>query len=369
MDLRPSSSDIWTQCDAMPLMASRVPEEVPDDPAREGTCAAWVAEMVLTGAVSCAEDMAGKSHENGWLVEPDMVQHIQRYVDHVRSYGGEIHTERKVRLNKHIAGTPDAFAVVTDAGQLIVDDLKYGFGIVEPYENTQVSIYTGAIIRYLAARNVIIRNVTIGIYQPRAWHPKGIYRKWVAKPETIMAFVHTIEAAGERCQNPMPVATPGVHCRYCPAAATCSTVTHENYRVHDTMAARDQRHMSEIEMAAELAFIERAEAMLKGRKSAVTAEAEARIKHGQMIPGWSLQSNAGQRRFTQPREIIYLLTGIDPRSDKMVTPLELERRGASVDTVAKLTETPRTKPTLKPVGKQHFIDMFPPHVKTKGDNK
>lgn len=358
MDLRPSASHIWRHCAAMPTMASRVPTEVPGDPAREGTCAAWVAEMVLTGAVSTAADLVGKSHENGWLVEPDMAQRIQKYVDLVRSYGGEIHTERKVRLNEHIAGTPDAFAIMGSDGVLIVDDLKYGFGLVEPFENEQVSIYAGAILRMLTRKGVHIKRVVIGIYQPRAWSPAGIHRTWSCFPEELMAFVAKIEEAGRAAQNPDAPATPGAHCEYCPAAATCAANAAENYRVYDRLATQVQRHMTAEEMAEELTFLEIASDMLKGRKSAVEAEATARMKRAETIPGWHMEQRAGHRRFRVSAATVKALTGIDPEVPKMVTPAELERMGANETVVARLSETPRTAPRLKKVPPGYYANLF-----------
>lgn len=358
MQLRPSAAHIWTKCSANPLMASMMPAEVPGDAAREGTCAAWVAEMVLTGVVTSASEMIGRNHENGWLVEPDMARHIQKYIDHLRARGGKIFVERKVRLNPLIEGTPDAWALLDDDGVLHGDDLKYGYGIVEPYKNPQVSIYLGAIIRFLTTRGVTIKRVVVGIYQPRAWHPAGIYRTWECFPEELMEFVHEIELAGEKTQEQNPVAIPGDHCEHCAAASTCAALAAANYRVYDMLCARVQRHMTAVEMAEELMFLEKAEEMLQGRLNAVTTEAEARIKRGETIPGWHMEQRAGQRRFTVPASVIRALTGKNPEVPKMVTPAELERMGASPAVVAKLSETPRTTPRLKRIAPGYFTNMF-----------
>lgn len=339
-------------------MAAQVPPEVPGDPAREGTCAAWVAEMTLTGAVTSCADLIGQSHENGWLVEIDMTRRIQKYVDLVRSYGGEIHVERKVRLNQYIAGTPDAHAVLTADNLLRVDDLKYGFDVVEPMHNPQISIYAGAILRHLMARNVKIDRVIIGVYQPRAYHPAGIHRTWSTYPEGLMSFVRGIEAAAERAQDPNAPATAGDHCEYCPAAATCPVVARANYRTFTALCNNQQRHMSAQEMVEELEFLRVASDMLKGRRDAVEAEAEARIKRGEHLPGWHMEQRAGQRRFKFPAGIVRAFTGIDPRSPKMVTPAELERLGADETVVSALTEIPRTKPALRKIAPGYFNNLF-----------
>jgi hypothetical protein len=358
MDLRPSSAHIWTQCAAQPRMAAQVPPEVPTDPAREGTCAAWVAEMTLTGAVASCADLVGQSHANGWLVEIDMARRIQKYVDLVRSYGGEIHVERKVRLNQYVAGTPDSYAVLSADFVLRVDDLKYGFDLVEPARNPQISIYTGAILRQLAARGVVIRRVVIGVYQPRAYHAAGIHRTWSCHPEALMAFVHEIEAAAERAQAPDAPATAGEHCEYCPAAATCPVVARANYRTFTALCNNQQRHMTAQEMVEELEFLQASSDMLKGRMSAVHAEAEARIQKGEHLPGWHMEQRAGQRRFKFPADLVKAMTGIDPRSPKMVTPAELERMGADESVVAAITEIPRTKPALRKIAPGYFNNLF-----------
>lgn len=335
-----------------------MPPEVPGDPAREGTCAAWVAEMVLTGQAKTTAELVGKSHENGWVVTPDMAQHIAKYVDSLRACGGTMHVERKVRLNKHIAGTPDGYAVLDPQAILKVKDLKYGYEIVEPYRNTQVSIYAGAILRGLVARGVVINRVEISIYQPRAWHPLGVDRVWVIRPEELMAFVHEIEAAGERCQNPMALAQPGDHCHYCPAASTCAANAHEVYRIAAHVTAGQQRHMRPDEMAEELKFLTTASEMITGRLKAVRTEAEARVGRGERIPGWHMESGAGQRRWKLPAATVKALTGMDLSSDATITPAEAERRGMNVDLVKSLTETPRLTPKLKPIPAGFYTQLF-----------
>jgi hypothetical protein len=340
-------------------MASKMPPEEPSDPAREGTCAAWLAELVLTGQLKDCSVGIGTTHENGWVVTHAMAQDVQPYVDMIVTRGGTIHTERKVRLNAMIEGTPDAFAVIDKTGTLHVDDLKYGFGLVEPYENTQIAIYAGAIIRLLMARSVIVRKVVIGVFQPRSWHPAGPYRTWVVDPVNLMKFVHWIEARGVDAQSDNPVATPGHQCRHCPAASTCKVAGDALYQFHDTMSAALQKHMTTGELAKELTFLDMVEDVLAGRKSAIEAEAEGRIKRGEDIPGWHMEERRGNSKFRFPRETIRALTGIDPVVERPMTPAELTERKVNKAVVASLCSRPALKPTLKPIPKGYFVNLFP----------
>lgn len=346
----------------MPRFALNVPEQLPSDPAREGTCAAWVAEMVLTGEANSASDLLGVSHENGWLIEPEMVSYTQDYINHLRSRTGDVHVERKVKLNEMIQGTPDAFAtaVSVEPGlfDLIVDDLKYGFDIVEPYRNTQVSIYAGAILRMMI-KKVHVRKVIIGIYQPRAIHPKGIYRTWEVWPEQLMEFVQKIERDGHDAQATDSRATPGFHCEHCPAAATCTALVHTIYKGHRVLTDERQGSLTADQMAQELEFVDMMEKMVKARKSALHTEATERMRNAEHIPGYGFEEKFGRTKFTSDALAILAKTGIDPYEDrKLCTPAELIRRGADKSIVGEMTTRPRIPPKLIKYDHDHFTRLF-----------
>lgn len=357
IETRPSTSYVWTKCSLAPRLFAMAPPEEQSDPAREGTCAAWVAEMVLKGTVSSCNDLVDQAHDNGWVVDALMARHVQRYVDILHERGGEIDAERKVRLNDKIAGTPDAFAVLND-GHLFVDDLKYGYEIVD-VTSPQVVIYAGALVRYLSARGKTISKVTLGIYQPRSYHPMGHHRQRSVWPEELMREVRVIEQAAELAHSDYAIATPGSHCRRCSGAAYCSAVTHEVYQAYARMLIGEQRQMTPAEMAEELAFLDTAEAMFKARRDSVHAEAEARISRGERIPGWMRESGCGHRRWKTSADNIQAVTGQDPRDmSKMITPAEMERRGVPAEIISALTETPRTKAKLQPVPTGYVAARF-----------
>lgn len=338
----------------MPRLSSDLPQ-IDTDAAREGTCAAWVAEMVLTGQHGTTDDLIGKSHENGWLVDTDMAGLVQGYVDRLRDHGGTVYAERRVYLNQMINGTPDAFAILGDDGVLRVDDLKFGYGVVEPYKNTQVSIYAGALLRQL---NEPISRVVIGVYQPRAMHPDGIYRKWEVSVDDLMEFVLWIERRGHECQNPEAEATPGSHCKYCPAAGVCVAIGQTLYEGFEFMRHRDKVDMTSAEISNELDFVTMMSDMLNGRKSALETEAVTRVMGGEYIPRWGLEERYGQRKFEIDGDAIKLLTGIDPYDKKLCTPAELIRRGASEKTVNDMSTRPRLKPKLSRQADDHFERKF-----------
>ena len=103
IETRPSAAHRWTKCSAAPLFASRAGPQPTSDAAREGTCGAWVAELMLTNQPV----EVGMTHPNGWEVDADMIGHMQEYADICRADGGQMWVEEYVTLSHTIAGTPD----------------------------------------------------------------------------------------------------------------------------------------------------------------------------------------------------------------------------------------------------------------------
>jgi hypothetical protein len=332
--------------------------------AREGTCAAWVAEMVLTGQYEKCSDLVGKTHpENMWPVDHVMARHIQGYVDMITARGGIISAERSVTLTPNIKGTPDAFAVIEHGlhgNTLYVDDLKYGFGIVEP-TSYQVFIYAAAILNELKSHEDRLRidQVQLGIYQPRSSHYDGVYRTIRLSAIEYHEQLKVVFEAESKALEPNPVTIPGRHCKYCPAAASCQALTSELYDIYHMVQAKANRSMTTQEMADEKRFLDRVDDMLSARKKAVEAEMNALMDSGKNIPGWTRKSGYGNRQWKYPEGMVRaLMPGYDPTAGKMVTPAEMQRRGVDPDLLEKLTEKPRTKAKLVEITQDDFKDAF-----------
>ncbi len=361
-NLRPSSADIWSACPAQPMMAERLaPQQMPSEPAMEGTCAAWLAEMVLTGQAEKCRDLVGEIHpENKWPVDYIMANHIQGYVDMIKERGGEIHAERQVKLNDHIMGTPDAYTVLQekDGGFILhVDDLKYGYEIVTPYSK-QVLIYAGAIYREILAKGYNITSIVIGIYQPRAFHVDGVYRTRSLSIEHFNEEVTRLERNALRCFDPDTFTSPGRQCKYCPVAGVCAALATELYDINAMMLGKANHPMTAEELANELRFLSLASDMMKGRKNAVEAEINARFDAGKNVPGWGRQSGYGHRKWKAEKGTIEFMTGFDATSDKLKTPSQLEKDGADPKIIKHLTETPRTKARLMEITPEDIARKF-----------
>jgi len=356
VETRPSGANRWTKCSAAPLFASRAPVRPEGDPAREGTCAAWVAELVLTGRALRCSDLIGECHENGWEVDDEMVGRVQGYVDMIRADGGFVSAERFVRLSDKVAGTLDNAASYLN-GVLKVRDLKYGFRTIEADSN-QLVIYAGALLAELLASGGIVTEVWTEIYQPRGFHPDGIHRRqcWtVAEIQERCAWI--AERAGE-CHRPNPVATPGAHCLDCDGAPGCAALAATSANLIAMVEDTRHREMTPAEIAQRLAFIRDAKKVIDAAASAVEAEALARHTGGDHIPGWGLKERLGHRKLTASRETIRALTGIDPVREADMTPAQLKAAGASEKQLSVLSVRPTIGHKLEPLDPRDLARQF-----------
>jgi pyruvate kinase len=98
--------------------------------AAEGTAAHELSEKCLV-MKSRAIHFLGKNI-NGFIVDEDMAQNVQNYVDYVLSVNGSLLIEQKVDFSRWVHegfGTSDAIVIDEQNNTLHVIDLKYGKGV------------------------------------------------------------------------------------------------------------------------------------------------------------------------------------------------------------------------------------------------
>ena len=353
---RPSQSGHWSKCAAYARFTRDVPETT-NDAAREGTCAAWVAEMVLNDHITDANLLVGKSHQNGWVVTQPMVNDVNEYINRVNLLVGDnaiIKAEDFLVASEEprIQGTADVSAVNDRILDII--DLKYGRTIVET-TSSQLVCYGWGKFRTLPAGS--IDKIRLSIYQPRAVHRDGTFRTRTVTPDQLHQEFTNIWVMAVENQRSDSIATPGPHCDYCEAAASCEALAHSVYKFAEFVQSRSQRDMTPSELGQELDFIDRAEKTINARFRAIKTEAEARMKR-ESIPGWTMRPKKGNRVFTQPALTLHLMTGVDPTVKELCTPAELERRGADKEVVKKLTKQPTTSMKLTRITSEQISDVF-----------
>lgn len=355
--LHPSSAERWTVCAGSAAAERDFPGQQ-TEAAKEGTCAAWVAEVVLHGDAHSCEDMLGETHGNGVSVDEDMVRHVQAYVDLVRSTAGNnlISVERVIELGA-IRGRLDSSVANEDETILDIFDLKYGRTPIEAYQNKSLLIYA------MGLASSKTQTINLHIFQPRGVHAGGPHRKWSLGVEELKQWYTWIMerarlALGPHGDGQGCTLTPGDHCLNCSAAGSCSALTATVYKYFEVITNSTVRPSTPGELSQDLSFLRNAQNLIKARINAVEAEVMARIEADGYVPGWGIEDKIGNRTWNTNGSRIKMMTGIDPSNDKLVTPAELERRGADPKTVEMLTYKPRIGRKLVPVSRQTFMQMF-----------
>ncbi len=338
IETRPSAAHRWTKCSAAPLFASRAGPQPTSDAAREGTCAAWVAELLLTDQPV----EVGMTHENGWEVDADMIGHMQDYAEICRADGGEMWAEKRVRLNPRIAGTADCITLVD--GVLTVRDLKYGFRLVAP-DSPQLIIYAGAMV----AGTPSVTCIRTEIYQPRGFHQDGP-RRWIDwTPDQIRTKVKWIIERAEECYKPDPIATPGDHCLYCDGAVGCVALQQTTVTAMAIAVMTGHRDRTPFEMSQALHFYRNALEIISAAAKATEVEAEARAKRGERLPGWGLLPRFGNTRVKASPAAIKALTGKDATKIVPMNVGDLKLAGLTEAQLSLITERPTTGHKLAPL--------------------
>lgn len=331
MPLNFSNAYRWTRC----ASAGRETQGIPalydtgelSNPRKEGRAAAWVADGVLRGDASCAADFLGELSPDGWTITPDMVDHVQAYITHVSSFGA-VRSEASLewygitgRVDQHIS---------SDSETLRIFDLKYGFRIVEPEDNEQLLL---AAITLLKGHH---RDVELTIFQPRPFHPAGPWRTWKITPADLMSWADFFRYRADDARLPNPGGRAGSYCEDCPFAgpSTCAALGIEIASRFESMSVDTQPGpLPAARIKSELDWLKETEKMINARRKATMAEASARARRGEFIPGMMLAEKYGHRKFTVPLTMVEMMTGVHPYRDVEMSPAELEREGVLTEIV------------------------------------
>lgn len=363
-ELSPSSAHRWIACPGS-VALSRGVERTDTAYSREGTFAHGVAAQCLLDGTDAASKIGQTG--DGFLVDTEMAEHIQVYLDAVRSTlaieGGELDVETKVVVSPNIWGTKDAGIRVPHA--VHVFDFKYGAGVfVSAADNEQMQTY--------ALGDVLPENlrpdtpVFMHIVQPRCnadrpWRTSQTTVKWL-----MDVWKPTLENAEKAALAPNAPLHPGEHCGFCPAKHFCPelrkqalTTAQSVFKNLDLVDAPvkppSPANLTPQQIAVALAGEELVTAWFKG----VTEMATALAKKGE-LPGYKLVAKVGLRKWTNEAEAVEVLkqARINPFAEpKVITPAAAEKLLAKTALgkkggealVEKLAHKPITGETLAPV--------------------
>lgn len=332
--LSPSAAKRWGNCPASIRLSEGMPNES-SVYAEEGTAAHELAEKCLVNGYS-ASRFLGET-VNGFLVDRDMAENVQVYLDYARSLirpGDEWEVEVRFDLSALVDGlfgTSDLVIFKPSTKTLYVIDLKYGVMGVDAVDNDQAKIY--AMGAYYSKQNWDIETVVVAIVQPRRMFGEPI-QTWEVSTLDLMLWTDEIVAdAALTREDHDPI--PGDWCRYCPAAAICPGLTGLVY----TLAAAAHTEDGDIVVTHENYTPEQLSTILKHKSvieawlKAVDTLAKHEFKQGRPLPGFKEVAGRATRKYAAPEDVVVDVIGMGLGIDRkdlytepeLVTPAELEK--------------------------------------------
>lgn len=304
-----------------------------NDQSRDGTA---VGEL-LTHMIRQRTDkpQVKPTAENGVIFDNDMWFYAaQMYHSLLESaQGNEITSEVRIDWPTTsgiiIRGQYDASYVVGDT--LYVEDLKYGWRIVDVFKNWQLLGY--AIGRYFQLSNTHqINNIVLRIHQPRPTHEDGKVRTWSFSIKELEQYYFEIDNRVKQLASGDKTLSTSKSCKYCEGAAHCPALNRSAYAAIDMVLTDWQdRTLTDKEIAEQLDIISRAEELFEIKAKAIKDLAIHRIQNGGVIQGYSYQMKYGDRKWRDgvSAKSIKMLTGVDIMKTEMMSPAQAEKAGVN----------------------------------------
>lgn len=363
--LAPSSAYQWVYCAGSLGLQRRYPER-DNDEARAGDASHWVASSCLTTKNLNPEHLIEQRAPNNEEVTPEIAEAAQMYIDDIRRICTDnglfqgLQVEQPVtidRVHPQCWGTPDANVFDKNRGILYVWDYKYGWGIVEAFENWQTICYAiGLIDRIRGYGNPNFSDehiqVCMRIVQPRPPHEDGRIRTWTVRASDLRTYANILHMAAHRAMEADAKTTSGPHCRYCSARHVCPAYHRSVGYALDVTSHNVPNELPPAAIGAHITELRRAKDYIMWMLSAREEQALTLVRKGGLIPGYAPEHGRGRLTWTRPKsEIAALgdLCGVDVRKPvDVLTPTQAMKEGMDESMVQKYSKIRKTDLKLVP---------------------
>ncbi len=305
--------------------------------AEKGTACGELLERILTN------QPIGDMARNGVYFDDDMKFHTSLIAQDIFDRSStpidcEHEIDWQTRSGVMIAGHPD-ITFVDKRGYLCIEDLKYGWGIVEVKENWQLLGYAvGEVIK----RGRSFEKISLKIHQPRPHHEDGSSREWLITYSELLEYKEKIEKRMQDLVNGHRDFQTSNSCKYCQGAAeACPAFNRLFYRALEVSTGFIQDSLTDQEISTQLDHITKAEEVIKIKKDSLTELGVLRIKQGRIIPGYiqtEKKANRSWKHGVSP-EAVEMMTGKKVIETNFMSPAKIEKLGVSRKLISQLTES------------------------------
>lgn len=333
--------------------------QVSNQEAEKGTTAHWLAAKCMKLNMR-PHFWLEKNPVNDQIVDIEMIEHVNEYINYIKSsYKGmllDLTIERKL-VTDDFEGTSDYLSYNQVDKKVTIVDLKYGYGIVEVFENWQLISYFW--LWWMNNKNLPVDFVDFIIYQPRPYHPDGTIRKWTVHVDSLKVdyFPRITETLVEIHMSGAMTAAAGIHCLYCPAMLYCQANLETCLNMVTVTSIPCVNEPDNWMLGKQLEMFQYAQEILKQRITILQTIAESRLKQGQVIPGYGMVQSSGHRSWKISDEKAKSL-GIPYEKPKIVSPRQAEIAGVSKSVIAKNVVTKTKMKFVKVNVEQRAKQLF-----------
>lgn len=296
---------------------------------KEGDAAHWLVREVCTGRFT-VEELIDRRAPNGIYIGLEMVEHLSDYMALV--YGSTVEFDTSFSGTTYqVNGRADSVVYDELNRTLIVPDLKYGWGIVEPEENyTLIAHAIGWLNRYSGQYGVDW--IEFRIYQPRPYHPLGTVRTWRISITQLYEYAAKIDYV---LSNPSNTLTTSKQCSKCPALAFCPAAQAAQMNAIEASSAVFVSEMDNATLSYQLDHVARTLQVLGDMQDAYQELATDRLKQGGTVVNYALEKGMSNYKWPDhfTPELLQGLTGKDLRKKDLVTPAQAIKQGVSKEFV------------------------------------
>ena len=312
-----------------------LPKSPDSEVAKEGTAFGEMVEYKLTGKKYSTHAT------NNFPFDNDMEFFSNDIVDEVSStkQGSPVTCEERVDWQTNsgiwIKGAYDISFAFGDT--LYVDDVKYGWALVNPENNWQLISYAiGIVIQTGKSYDEIVMR----IHQPRPHHEDGTTREWRISYAKLLELKEVIENRMTEVAAGIDDLATSTNCRYCPAAASCPAVSKAYFRSLEEIHNFVQDDISDAELSFQLDLYKRMQDIFKVRKDSLEALALDRLNNNKLVPNYSIKKSYSNRSWSKgiDADYIKMMTNVDITKVEMLSPAQAEKKGVSKTLVAELTK-------------------------------
>lgn len=348
--LGPSGAHRWLVCGGSVDLEAEYPDST-SHAAAEGTAAHALGEMCLRDE-SNADTHLGETLE-GFVVDQEMVDAIQEYLDYVRQFDGTLLVEKKVSFSWWVPngfGTADAVVIGENATHVI--DLKYGKGVpVSAEHNPQAMMYALGVHQQFG-HLLESENIVLHVVQPRLNSTTDFS---LTVDQLVFWAENTVAPAAKLALSGTAPLVPGdKQCKFCKAKGACPALRDHSLRIMggDFEALGEGEAPGSLLSDQEVSKLLPALPLVSDWAKGVEKEAESRMLAGRKLDGYKLVRSRKNKAWTdEKRAQAALLTVLSEDAafkKTLVTPTQAKKLLGKQDAhvIDGLVETPVGLPTI-----------------------